>query len=104
MEQFLTWDMLKEYPTFILIVFTFVAFTKNFKIIKKLPTQNYCYSVAFVFRAITMIYFKEFTVINIFLYLLDAVFITLATKGLADKNSQSNFKKEVNTDENKPSD
>ena len=104
MEQFLTWDMLKEYPTFVLIVFTFVAFSKNSKIIKKLPTQNYCYLVAFIFRTITMIYFKEFAVINIFLYLLDAVFVTLATKGLADKNSQSNSAKEVVKNENKPTD
>lgn len=104
MEQFITWDMLKDYPTFVLIVFTIVAFTKNFKIIKRLPTQNYCYLVALIYRVITTIYFKEFTVSNIFLYLVDAIFITLATKGLADKNSQLNSEKEVIGNENKSTD
>lgn len=94
MEQFITWDMFRDYPTFILIVFTIVAFTKDFKYIKNIPTQKYCYLVALIYRIIVTIYFKEFRLVNIFIYLVDAIFITLATKGLADKNSQANSKKE----------
>lgn len=36
MEQFITWEMLSTYATFVSIVYMVVEFTKNIKPIKKL--------------------------------------------------------------------
>ena len=39
MENFLTWDVLTTYASFVSMVFMVVEFTKDLKIIKKIPTK-----------------------------------------------------------------
>lgn len=43
MEQFLTWDVLKTYASFVSIVFMVVEFTKELKFVKKIPTKYWSF-------------------------------------------------------------
>lgn len=48
MEQFITWDILTTYATFVTIVFMVVEFTKDLKFIEKIPTKYWSFIVAFI--------------------------------------------------------
>ena len=48
MENFLTWDVLTTYASFVSMVFMVVEFTKDLKIIKKIPTKYWSFFIAFI--------------------------------------------------------
>ena len=101
MEQFLTWEMLQEYPTFVFAVFTIVAGTKNFWIIKKIPTRLWSTIISFVLLAIVNFQAGTFTYIDVVLYILNSALISLTANAMADANA----KKKVGVkDENKSTD
>ena len=88
MEQFLTWEMLRDFPTFVSIVFTIVAVTKNFWIIKKIPTRLWSIIVSFVLLALVNLQANTFTYWDIVLYFINSISISLTANGLADVNSK----------------
>lgn len=86
MNQFISWEMLADYRTFVLVIFSLVAFTKGIPGIKKIPTQWYACLLSLLYRLILVAHDGTFTLANIGLYLVDAVFVTIATKGLVEQN------------------
>ena len=60
MEQFLTWDILKDYVTFVGIVFSIVAFTKNAWLINKMPTRLWSFIVSFLLLILVNIHSRTF--------------------------------------------
>ena len=92
MEQFLTWEMLKDFPTFVSIVFTIVAVTKNFWIIKKIPTRLWSIIVSFVLLALVNLQANTFTYWDIVLYVINSISISLTANGLADINNKGSVK------------
>ena len=50
MEEFLTWDVLSTYASFVTIVFMVVEFTKDLKGIKKIPTKYWSFSCIISFN------------------------------------------------------
>lgn len=86
MENFLTWDVLTTYASFVSMVFMVVEFTKDLKIIKKIPTKYWSFFIAFVLLCATNIVMNTFRVADIILYLLTSISISLGSNGLSNFN------------------
>lgn len=92
MEQFLTWDVLKTYASFVSIVFMVVEFTKELKFVKKIPTKYWSFFISFILLVITNIVMNSFSFIDIFLYLLTSISISLGSNGLSNFNAKNEKK------------
>lgn len=88
MEQFLTWDILKDYVTFVGIVFTIVAFTKNAWLIKNIPTRLWSFIVSFSLLLVVNLRAGTFVNWDIVLYIVNAIMISASANGIADANSK----------------
>lgn len=103
MEQFLTWDILKDYVTFVGVVFSIVAFTKNAWLIKKIPTRLWSFLVAFALLILTNLHSNTFEFFDIVIYGINAILISSSANGIADANKGSDKNagntKEINSGE-----
>lgn len=88
MEQFLTWEMISDYVTFVGIVFSIVAFTKNAWVINKIPTRLWSFVVAFLLLIVTNIHSNSFEWFNLIIYAINAIIISSSANGIADANAQ----------------
>lgn len=87
MDNFLSWDTLTTYASFITIVFMVVEFTKGLKYIKKIPTKYWSFFIAFILLTITNIVMETFRAVDIVIYLLTAISISLGSNGLSNFNN-----------------
>lgn len=92
MEQFITWDILTTYATFVTIVFMVVEFTKELKWISKINTKYWSFIVAFVLLTITNVVMKNFKWVDIVLYALSSISISLGANGLSNFNKKEEEK------------
>lgn len=92
MEQFITWDILTTYATFVTIVFMVVEFIKELKWIKAVKTKYLSFIVAVVLITITNIVMGTFKWIDIVLYILSGISISLGANGLSDFNKKESDK------------
>lgn len=88
MEQFITWDILKTYATFVTIVFMVVEFIKEVKYIKKIKTRYLSFYVSFILLMIVNAVSGNFKTIDIILYALSSMSISLGANGLSDFNKK----------------
>ena len=86
MENFLTWDVLTTYTGFVSIVFMVVEFTKGLKYIEKIPTKYWSFFIAFILLTITKRATETFRIMDIILYILTAISISLGSNGLSNFN------------------
>ena len=68
MNNFLTWENLTTYTTFIAIVYMIVEFTKELKGIQKIPTKQWSFLVSFVLLVLVHIANRTFHIIDLILY------------------------------------
>lgn len=87
MDNFLSWDTLTTYASFVTIVFMVVEFTKGLKYIKKIPTKYWSFFIAFILLTITNIVMGTFRTVDIVIYLLTAISISLGSNGLSNFNN-----------------
>ncbi len=87
MDNFLSWDTLTTYASFVTIVFMVVEFTKGLKYIKKIPTKYWSFFIAFILLTITNIVMGTFRAVDIIIYLLTAISISLGSNGLSNFNN-----------------
>lgn len=87
MDNFLSWDTLTTYASFVTIVFMVVEFTKGLKCIKKIPTKYWSFFIAFILLTITNIVMGTFRAVDIVIYLLTAISISLGSNGLSNFNN-----------------
>lgn len=87
MDNFLSWDTLTTYASFVTIVFMVVEFTKGLKYIKKIPTKYWSFFIAFILLTITNIVMRTFRAVDIVIYLLTAISISLGSNGLSNFNN-----------------
>lgn len=87
MDNFLSWDTLTTYASFVTIVFMVVEFTKGLKYIKKIPTKYWSFFIAFILLTITNIVMGTFRAVDIVIYLLTAMSISLGSNGLSNFNN-----------------
>lgn len=86
MENFLTWEILNDYASFVGIVFSMVAVTKELPLIKKIPTRVWSFILSFILLALVHLKSGTYTHWDIVIYLTNAIMISLTTNGLADVN------------------
>lgn len=87
MDNFLSWDTLTTYASFVTIVFMVVEFTKGLKYIKKIPTKYWSFFITFILLTITNIVMGTFRAVDIVIYLLTAISISLGSNGLSNFNN-----------------
>lgn len=88
MENFLTWDVLTTYTSFITVVYMLVEFTKELKYINKIPTKYWSFFIAFILLTITNLVMGTFKLVDMILYMLTAVSISLGSNGLSNFNKK----------------
>lgn len=88
MEQFITWEILTTYATFVTIVFMVVEFIKELKYIKKIKTKYLSFIVAFILLSITNLVIGTFSFVDLILYALSSISISLGANGLSNFNSK----------------
>lgn len=86
-DNFIQWDMLKEFGTLTMIVFMVVEYTKQLPFVKNIKTKYYAGIVAFILISLSAINSGSFAYMDITLYLLSAFAITFASTGLSDFNN-----------------
>lgn len=82
--QFITWDMLGTFASLVAIVFMVVEFTKELPYIKSIKTKYYSMMVAFVLILLFSLQSGSFEFVDIVLYVLSAITISLTGSGLSD--------------------
>lgn len=92
MEQFITWDILTTYATFVTIVFMVVEFTKDLKFIEKIPTKYWSFIVAFILLTVVNAVTGNFKTVDIILYALSGISISLGANGLSNFNGKKEGK------------
>lgn len=88
MEQFLTWDVLKDYVSFVGIVFSIVAFTKQAPLIKRIPTRLWSFIVTIILLLLVNLHNSTFVYWDIVLYIINAILISSSANGIADANNK----------------
>lgn len=88
MENFMTWEVLTTYTTFVAVVYMVVEFTKELKMINKIPTRYWSFLVSLGLLMITNIATGTFEFINIMLYVLTSISISLGSNGLSNFNDK----------------
>ncbi len=86
MDNFLTWDVLTTYASFVSMVFMVVEFTKDLKFIKIIPTKYWSFFIAFILLCATNLVMNTFKVADVILYLLTSISISLGSNGLSNFN------------------
>lgn len=87
MNEFLTWEMIENYPTFVSLVFAFVGFTKELPFIKKIPTRYYAFVISYALLLAVGIHNGTFDLWSLVPYFGTATFITVGSNGLSDVNN-----------------
>lgn len=88
MDNFLTWEVLTTYTSFISIVFMTVEFTKDLSLIKKIPTKYWSFIVSFILMFITNVAMGTYTFKDMLLYILTSISISLGSNGLSNFNKK----------------
>lgn len=88
MEQFISWDILTTYATFVTIVFMVVEFVKELKYIRTIKTKYLSFFVAVILLMITNAVMGTFRFVDIVLYILSAISISLGANGLSNFNKK----------------
>lgn len=88
MEQFMTWEILTTYATFVTTVFMVVEFIKGLKYINKIKTKYLSFFVSFILLVITNIVIGQFRFIDLILYALSGISISLGANGLSNFNKK----------------
>lgn len=94
MENFMTWETLKAYTTFVTTVYMVVEFTKELPFIKKIPTRYWSFLISLGLLAIINVVMKEFRWEDIVLYALSSMAISLGSNGLSNFNKKGSVTNE----------
>lgn len=86
MDNFLSWDVLTAYASFISIVYMVVEFTKELKFINKIPTKYWSFFISFILLTTTNLVVGTFKNVDIVLYILTSISISLGSNGLSNFN------------------
>lgn len=86
MNDFLTWESMATYVNFVSIVYIVVEFTKKLKFIKKIPTKYWSFWISFFLQIIVRIANNTFKFLDLVLYFLTSITISLSSNGLSDFN------------------
>lgn len=89
MEQFISWAILTTYTTFVTMVYMVVEFVKELKICKPIKTKYLSFIIAFALLITTNIVVNQFRMIDLILYILSSISMSLGANGLNNFNKES---------------
>lgn len=92
MDNFITWENMLNYTTFVAILYMVVEFTKDIPLIKKIPTKFWSCLLSTVMIIITNLATGSFNYKDIMLYILTSISISLGANGLSDFNNKKEVK------------
>lgn len=84
MNDYITWEILTQYATFVTIVFMVVEFTKELPYIRAMKTKYYSAIVAFILIIAVQFHNGTFDWWDVILYALTAISVSLGSNGLSD--------------------
>jgi hypothetical protein len=84
MNDYITWEVLTQYATFVTIVFMVVEFTKELPYIKSVKTKYYSALVAFALMIAVQLHDGAFAYWDIIIYALTAISVSLGANGLSN--------------------
>lgn len=93
MNNFIQWDILRNYTTFVGTVFMVVEATKGIIGIRKIPTKYYSMLVSFALLCAVNYVSNTFAYEDMVLYLLSSISISMGANGVSDFNKKGNDKK-----------
>ncbi len=83
-NSFVTWDMLQSYATFVGIVFMIVQVVKELPLIANIPTRLVSIIISFALQICVNLQAGTFIGVDIVLYIISAIVISLTANGIAD--------------------
>ena len=86
MNNFIEWELLRNYTTFIGIVFMVVEATKGIIGIRKIPTKYYSMLVSFGLLCAVNYVSNTFKVEDMVLYMLSSISISMGANGVSNFN------------------
>lgn len=92
MDGFLTWDVLLTFSGLVSVVYMVVEFTKGLPLIKKIPTRYWSFIIAVGLIISTNAVVGTFKPVDILLYSLTAISISLGSNGLSNFNKKEEGK------------
>ena len=88
MENFMTWETLLTYTSFVSTIYMVVEFTKELPIIKKIPTKYWSFLISLGLLIVVNVVMKDFRWEDIVLYALSSMAISLGSNGLSNFNKK----------------
>lgn len=89
MENFMTWDTLLTYTTFVSTIFMVVEFTKELPLIRKIPTKYWSFFISLILLITVNLVMNTFKLEDIVLYALSSMAISLGSNGLSNFNNKA---------------
>jgi len=86
-EAFVTWQMLATFGTLITITFAIVEVIKELPFLKDMKTKHLAIITAFILIALTNFVIGTFVIIDLVLYAISAIFVSMSANGLSDYNN-----------------
>lgn len=84
MDNFITFDMLATWVSFVSITLGVTQFLKEIKILKKIPTKYLSFMIALILIVITNLALGTFRFIDVTLYVISAIFAGMNANGVYD--------------------
>jgi len=90
MDNFITFEMLTTWVTFVSIILGVTQFLKEIGFLKKIKTKYLSFYIALFLIIITNVSLKTFVAVDIPLYLLSAMFAGMNANGVFDFTNKTN--------------
>lgn len=88
MDTFISWEMLATFSVLASIVFMVVEFIKELPLFVRLQTKYVSWFIAFLLIVISNLVLKTFVLVDVILYGISAIAISLTANGLYDFNKK----------------
>jgi len=95
MDNFITWEMFNVFATLGAVVFMVVEFIKELGPLAVFKTKYLSWIVAFLLILLSNIVLGTFVFVDVFLYALSAIAVSLSANGLYDFNKTVIDKKDM---------
>lgn len=88
MDTFISWEMLATFSVLASIVFMIVEFIKELPLFIRLQTKYVSWFIAFLLIVISNLVLNTFVLVDVILYGISAIAISLTANGLYDFNKK----------------
>ena len=87
LDNFVTWETLAVFGSLVTVSFVIVEFIKDLPLVKKIKTKYLSWFVALGLMVITNLVLGTFIPVDLVLYAISAILISMSANGLSDFNN-----------------